>query len=70
MMTLNSSEFTTTTHALGYNIYLLQVPIVSEDVLITATGVLRQQGATIVSNNAAIAASRTGPIASGPAPVV
>jgi hypothetical protein len=66
-LTLQQAEFGITAHELGYNIYLLTVPIVSDDVLITAVGVLRQQGATIISSNQANTNIRTGPVVPVPA---
>jgi hypothetical protein len=48
---LNESEFIVTDRALGYNIYELHVPIVASDVLITAFGSLREQGATLLSTS-------------------
>jgi hypothetical protein len=63
---LTSSEFGITSHQLGYNIYLLTVPIVSSNVLITATGVLRQNGTTIISTNQANTNLQTGPIVNQP----
>jgi hypothetical protein len=46
---LNETEFSVVNRELGFNIYLLRVPIVAQDVLITAFGMLRQQGVALLT---------------------
>jgi hypothetical protein len=59
---LNEAEFDVTQRVVGHNIYRLHVPIVASDVLITAFGTLREQGATVLSETSAAASQRTGPV--------